>query len=76
MAESEFAGVEFVAIGQGNAVHAAHVYRFHNSEVERLGAKCDRTGFANAGYGRKVHAVKAEKVTCRSCLKIIAAKGD
>lgn len=65
-----FEDVEFVSIGQGNAVHAPHVYvPYHGPE--RLGAKCDRTGFASAGYGRKVRAVKAEKVTCRSCLKIM-----
>lgn len=61
--------VRFVTIGQGRAVHAANVFTYPKGE-EVLGAKCDQTGFANFSSGRKVRPVVAEKVTCKSCLRI------
>jgi hypothetical protein len=59
---------EYVTIGQGRAVHLAHTFTFLNGET-RLGAKCDKTGFARAQRGRRVHAVKAEAATCKACLR-------
>ena len=75
--KGQFDNVEFVSIGQGRAVHAAFVYR-HFEGGDYLGARCDKTGFANLTYGRKVRVVASPKihpvsVTCKSCLKNMSA---
>ena len=72
VAEGKFAGVEFVAVGMGNAVHAPYVYRTIDG-VEILGAQCDRTSWAG-GVPKKVRPVKAQAVTCGRCKRISEVK--
>ena len=66
---STAATATLVTIGQGRAVHLAHIFTFSDGE-ERLGAKCDKTGFARSQRGRRVRpVVGADAATCKACLR-------
>lgn len=60
---------KFVTIGQGRAIHVAFTFTFSDGQT-RLGAKCDQTGFARAGGGRRVRvAHEATAATCKACVR-------
>lgn len=68
------APVRYVSIGQGRSVHLAHWFAWSGDDAPTLAAKCDQSGFARSGRGRKVRPIKADGATCKACLRIAAAE--
>ena len=57
------ASVQYVAKGNGSAIHVAHVYANGN-----LATLCDKWGATGARSSR-IRPVAADAATCKSCLK-------
>lgn len=66
-----FEHVEFVSVGMGKAVHAPFIYRTKD-ERQILGAQCDQTSWSGRS-AKKIRPIKAEKITCGRCQKIVGA---